>query len=423
MALVDRARPRLRAPRPGPSKPMAVFLFGRVERAKGGLTKAVLLRASMFASSGWSSHLALVGDAPDLPEVLAELRAAGRLHPDVVVHRFPAERSRLPRHFARRMRAGQRARDRAEQVATWLDWMISGDGGVVFADSPMGVPVLARMRDPRAGRIYVIHIAHLAKRAYRGATAEQVARGPLTLRFRENVDPNLASLDRIVTLTQAQREDLVLRYGSSLPIATIPHFAEPPVVTREPMPPPGYDPRLVLGLGRLSSMKRFDHALRVMARVLAELPDARMVVHGRGDDLPRLQHLAVELGIAARVEFPGYTNDPHGAMARATCLLVTGRREAMPLTQLECLAAGTPVVVYDVRYGPAEIVRTGIDGFVVPEGDLEAAADAVVQLLRDPALRARMSASALEVTARYSRQAYERAWLDLASRVHAARVG
>jgi poly(glycerol-phosphate) alpha-glucosyltransferase len=402
---------------------MAVFFFGRVERAKGGLTKAVLMRASLFAAAGWSTHLALAEDAPDLSEVLAELRAAGRLHPDVVVHRFPAERSRLPRAFADRIRAGQRDGDRAEQLAAWLDWMISRDGAVVFVDSPMAVPVLARMRDPRAGRVYVVHVPHLAQRAYRGVTAEQVACGPLTHRFRDRVDPHLAGLDRIVTLTGAQRDDLVRRYGPSLPVAVIPHFAEPPPQPPPPLPPPGYDPRLVLAMGRLLPVKRFGHALRVMARVLAEVPDARMVVHGRGEDLPRLQQLAVELGIAERVEFPGYSTDPHAAMARATCLLVTGRREAMPLTQLECLTVGTPVVVYDVRYGPAEIVRDGIDGFVVPEGDLRAAADAVVRLLRDPALRARMSASATQVTDRFSRQDYDDAWLDLAQRVHDERAG
>jgi poly(glycerol-phosphate) alpha-glucosyltransferase len=80
------------------------------------------------------------------------------------------------------------------------------------------------------------------------------------------------------------------------------------------------------------------------------------------------------------------------------------------------------VVVYDVRYGPAEIVRDGMDGFVVPEGDLQAAADEVVRLLLDPALRARMSASATQVTERFSRQEYEDAWLDLARRVHDERV-
>lgn len=402
---------------------MAVFLFGRVERAKGGLTKAVLLRASLFAEAGWSSHLALVGAAPDLPEVLAELRAAGRLHPDVVVHRFPAERSRLPRTFDARIRAAKRSGQRDEQIATWLDWMVSREGAVVFADSPLGVPVLARMRDPRAGRVYVVHVAHLAKRAYRGASAEKVARGKLTLRFRDNVDPHIATLDRIVTLTRAQRQDLLLRYGPALPVATIPHFAEPPSSPPEPLPPPGYDPRLVLGLGRLTTMKRFDHALQIMARVLVDVPDARMVVHGRGDDLPRLRSVARELGIADHVEFAGYTTDPHAAMARATCLLVTGRREALPLTQLECLTVGTPVVVYDVRYGPAEIVRDGIDGFVVPEGDTEAAADAVLRLLRDPQLRATMSDAAREVTQRFSREAYRRAWLDLAAQVRAERSG
>ena len=132
--------------------------------------------------------------------------------------------------------------------------------------------------------------------------------------------------------------------------------------------------------------------------------------------------LALELGIADRVQFPGYTTDPHAALGRATCLLVTGRREALPLTLLEALTVGTPVVVYDIRYGPAEIVRAGTDGFVVTEGDVQAAADAVLRLLRDPALRARMSTAAREVTTRFSRQDYERAWLGLARRLHAERV-
>ena len=90
----------------------------------------------------------------------------------------------------------------------------------------------------------------------------------------------------------------------------------------------------------------------------------------------------------------------------------------MPLTLLECLSVGTPVVVHDIRYGPAEIVRDGIDGFVVPVGDIRAASAAVVRLLTEPGLRERMSRSAREVTARYSCQAHDRAWLSLGQELY-----
>ena len=100
-------------------------------------------------------------------------------------------------------------------------------------------------------------------------------------------------------------------------------------------------------------------------------------------------------------------------MAGAACVISTTRREAMPLTLLETLAVGTPVVVYDIRYGPREIVRDGVDGFVVPARDIKAAARAVIRLLTEPELRDRMSQSAREVTARFSRQAHDQAWLAL----------
>ena len=91
-------------------------------------------------------------------------------------------------------------------------------------------------------------------------------------------------------------------------------------------------------------------------------------------------------------------------MASAACVISTTRREAMPLTLLECLSVGTPVVVYDVRYGPREIVRDGVDGFLVPARDFRAAGAAVVRLLTEPDLRARMSESARTVSTRFSRR-------------------
>jgi poly(glycerol-phosphate) alpha-glucosyltransferase len=99
----------------------------------------------------------------------------------------------------------------------------------------------------------------------------------------------------------------------------------------------------------------------------------------------------------------------------------TTRREAMPLTLLETLAVGTPVVVYDIRYGPAEIVRDGVDGFVVPAQDVAAAAEAVVRLLTEPDLRDQMSLNARHVIVRFSRQAHDDAWLALGHELYQQR--
>ena len=150
-----------------------------------------------------------------------------------------------------------------------------------------------------------------------------------------------------------------------------------------------------------------------MARVVREVPDARLAIYGVGEDLERLQALTEKLGLSDSVTFAGYTTTPLEVMSRAACVISTTRREAMPLTLLETLAVGTPVVVYDIRYGPREIVRDGVDGFVVPVGDVKAAARAVVRLLKEPDLREQMSQSARDVTARFSRADHDQAWLAL----------
>ena len=278
----------------------------------------------------------------------------------------------------------------------------------MFGDSPEAYSLLALMRHPYVARVYVVHLAHLSAEATRLDSRRAIANGPMTKRFSRVSDSTMRAADRIVVLTDAQKEDFHLRWGSDLPIAVIPHCADP-VAVRDAR----YDPRLVVVVGRLDFYKRWDHAIRTMAHVRRSVPDARLRIYGRGEDLDRLRAVTEECGMTESVTFAGHTTSPLEAMARAACLICTTRREAMPLTLLESLAVGTPVVVYDIRYGPGEIVRHGVDGFVVPVRDIEAAARAVVRLLTEPEARDRMSQSAREVTTRFSREAHDEAWLAL----------
>ena len=90
--------------------------------------------------------------------------------------------------------------------------------------------------------------------------------------------------------------------------------------------------------------------------------------------------------------------DPHAreALWNASAFLMTSEYEGYPLSTLEAMSQGCPVVSYDIRYGPREQIADGVDGFVVPEGDEAALAERVVELLRSPELVRRMSAAARE---------------------------
>ena len=388
--------------------PRVVFVLHRLGLRTGGLTKAWLGRVRLFEAAGWSVHVALISHDPEIDETVRILRAEGRLPGSVQVHHFWRDRRAAPGRASARMRHPWRPR-RAEGVAAWLDRVASPDGALVFSDSPVGYPYLARMRNPRVARVYVVHLAHLSAEATRAPTRSEIANGPMTKRWSAVSDETIRAADRIVVLTDAQKEDFLLRWGPDLPVEVIPHPADPVDLG----PQVGYDPRLVVVLGRLDYYKRWDDAIRIMARVVPVVPDARLEIHGGGDDLDRLRAVTEKLGMGRSVSFAGYTTDPLETMAAAACLIGTTRREALPLTLLEALAVGTPVVVYDIRYGPAEIVRDGVDGFVVPAEDANAAAKAVVRLLTEPELRDHLSLNARQVTIRFSRRVHDHAWLAL----------
>lgn len=392
------------AARPPSRDATALFVRHRLQLRSGGLTKAWLRRVRLYESAGWSVRVALISPDPEIDETLGVLRREGQLPEAVTVHHFGRDRLSV----AHRLVARAVPAWRGSTIPAWLDRVASADSSVVFADSPVAYPLLASMRNPHVARVYVVHLAHLSARATQLGDPRAIANGPMTQRFSRVTDETMRAADRVVVLTEAQAEDFRLRWGPDLPVAVIPHCAEPVVV-----PDIAYDPDLVLVIGRLDYYKRWDHAIRIMARVVQEVPGARLRIHGRGDDLERLQRITQELGLSDAVTFAGFTASPLEAMAGAACLIHTTRREAMPLTLLESLSVGTPVITYDVRYGPREVVRDGVDGFVVPVRDVRAASAAVVRLLAEPGLRGRMSDSAREVTQRFSRADHDRAWLAL----------
>lgn len=142
--------------------------------------------------------------------------------------------------------------------------------------------------------------------------------------------------------------------------------------------PPAARDQTVLAVGRLHRQKGFDLLLRALAR----LPRARAVVVGDGEERQALESLANELGLAGRVELPGWEDDVRVRLASADLLVVPSRFEALPLTVLEGMLAGLPVVATNVG-SIAEAVVDGLTGVLTPPDDVDALAGAISALLDD----------------------------------------
>jgi glycosyltransferase involved in cell wall biosynthesis len=155
-------------------------------------------------------------------------------------------------------------------------------------------------------------------------------------------------------------------------------------------PPPGTS--TVVSVGRVDPLKDVRTMLRVAAEVIRRVPEARFLHYGPVPE-NRLAYgsgcrkLHAQLGLGDRFRFMGATSDPHGAVQGADVVLMTSISEGFPISILEAMAQGRPVVATDVG-GVADAVKGC--GILAPSGDVYSLAMAVCTLLRNPALAGRL---------------------------------
>jgi len=169
------------------------------------------------------------------------------------------------------------------------------------------------------------------------------------------------------------------------------------------------DVPLIGTVGRLVPIKNHVLFLEVARRVLERVPEALFVVAGDGELRPMLEAEAESLG--ERVRFLGWVRELPELYAALDVVTLTSLNEGAPVALIEALAAGRPVVATDVG-GVAEVIEDG--GLLVPSNDGRGLADAVVTLLEDPALAARMGAAGRRAVAgRHSADRMAAATADL----------
>jgi len=148
----------------------------------------------------------------------------------------------------------------------------------------------------------------------------------------------------------------------------------------------------LLYLGRLTKSKRVDHALRAFAQILRPHPEARMWVAGSGPEEPALKRLASGLGISDSVIFMGRVDERTKAdlLSKAHMLMLPAVREGWGLVVLEANACGTPALGYDVP-GLRDSIKAGVNGFLVPDGDVGALSRRAISMLDDGSTLRRLS--------------------------------
>lgn len=194
------------------------------------------------------------------------------------------------------------------------------------------------------------------------------------------------------------------------PIHAMPNAAPP-----RGQPQSLLDQPVIMASGPLDGNKQHGGLVRAFGQVADQIPDWRVRIVGNGPRRHHLELTARRAGLHDRVELPGPTADLPGAWAQASIAVLTSRQEGVSPALLEPMAAGLPVVSYDCPSGPAEVIEHGVNGLLVPYGEVTALAAELLRLARDPELRRRLGHAARESLAPLDQEALTDRWEQIYS--------
>ena len=158
-------------------------------------------------------------------------------------------------------------------------------------------------------------------------------------------------------------------------------------LSRQPLSHPEWfddsAPTLVAA-GRFTRQKDFTTLIRALKQINLEFPCRLVILGEEGGLREHYSTLATELGIQRYLLMPGFAHNPYPVISHADCFVLSSLWEGSPNVLTEALALGTPVVATDCPSGPAEILCDGYYGPLVPMGDADAMAQAIIGVLNNP---------------------------------------
>ena len=165
---------------------------------------------------------------------------------------------------------------------------------------------------------------------------------------------------------------------------------------------------IVLGVGRLHIQKDFPTLIKAFAMVRQKRP-VKLVILGDGEERPRLEALVKKLGLENDVWMPGFVDNPFTFMAKVSVFVLSSAWEGFGNVLVEALACGCPVVSTDCPSGPSEILEGGKWGKLVPVGDHEKLAEAILETIENPPDREKLKQRGMD----FHIDKIGNQWLDL----------
>lgn len=177
-------------------------------------------------------------------------------------------------------------------------------------------------------------------------------------------------------------------------------------------PPSECENKILLAVGRHAPQKGFDMLIKAWAKT--DAPGWILKIVGSGDDKNENEELARKLNVIDRIEFKEATPEIVKEFQNASCFVLSSRFEGLVLVLIEAKMMGLPCVSFDCPESPKEVIRNGVDGWLVPPEDIDALAkELTIRLTDQEALKRAGIEAHKDAIKRYSPAAIKQMWIDL----------
>lgn len=230
--------------------------------------------------------------------------------------------------------------------------------------------------------------------------------------YAQSILRNHEAFDAIVFLTKEQLLDVEAEYGM-FPNS---HVIQHPFIAQytQKKKQIAKERKRITVISRLdNAQKQLDQLLLALSFAIAEDPEITLHLFGTGPDKEKLEKQIKELGLQSNCFLRGHTSTPRDEFARGEISVISSSHEGLSLTILESLSAGTPVISYRAKYGPADVINDGRNGRLVPRDRPDLLARAIVDTLTDPSALSMMSKEALKSPLALSPNRILSQWADL----------
>ncbi|MCQ2145640.1 MAG: glycosyltransferase family 4 protein [Bacteroidales bacterium] len=195
----------------------------------------------------------------------------------------------------------------------------------------------------------------------------------------KNLEKAAAALDCFVVLTEADRK----LWAGTVPDAR--QIYNPLTFTTDTKA--ALESRRMIAVGRFDPIKNYPDMVRAWAKVHRKHPDWSLDIFGVGGMMEKVRRMIAENGLEGCMNLCGRSSDMRSEMLGRSAMVMSSLGEGFPMVMLEASACGLPIVSYDCKCGPSEIIVDGKSGYVVREGDVDALAEGICRLIESPELR------------------------------------